>query len=92
MVIDSFQYTQMTYKQYITFKEKHKDKLIIFVSHADGKLPSGRSARSVMYDASQKVYVEGYRAFSKGRFNGPKMQIDVWPEEAEKYWGDKYQR
>ena len=45
-----------------------------------------------MYDASQKVYVEGYRAFSKGRFNGPKMQIDVWPEEAEKYWGDKYQR
>ena len=92
VVIDSFQYTQMTYKQYITFNKFSKDKLIIFVSHADGKLPSGRSARSVMYDASQKVYVEGYRAFSKGRFNGPKMQIDVWPEETEKYWGDKYQR
>lgn len=35
VVIDSFQYTQMSYKQYIVFKEKHKDKLIIFVSHAD---------------------------------------------------------
>lgn len=86
VVIDSFQYTQMNYKQYIAFKEKHKDKLIIFVSHADGKLPSGCSARSVMYDATQKVYVEGYRAFSKGRFNGPKMAIDIWPEEAFEYW------
>lgn len=86
VVIDSFQYTQMNYKQYIAFKERHKDKLIIFVSHADGKLPSGRSARSVMYDATQKVYVEGYRAFSKGRFNGPKMAIDIWPEEAFEYW------
>ena len=90
VVIDSFQYTQMNYKQYIAFKEKHKDKLIIFVSHAEGKFPSGRSARSVMYDASQKVYVEGYRAFSKGRFNGPKMQIDAWPEEAAKYWGEVF--
>lgn len=86
VVIDSFQYTQMNYKQYIAFKKRHKDKLIIFVSHADGKLPSGRSARSVMYDATQKVYVEGYRAFSKGRFNGPKMAIDIWPEEAFEYW------
>lgn len=89
VVIDSFQYTQMNYKQYIAFKERHKDKLIIFVSHADGKFPSGRSARSVMYDATQKVYVEGYRAFSKGRFNGPKMAIDIWPEEAFEYWRKK---
>lgn len=87
VVIDSFQYTQMNYKQYLAFKAKHRDKLIIFVSHADGKLPSGRSARSVMYDASQKVYVEGYRAFSKGRFNGPKMAIDIWRQEAIVYWG-----
>lgn len=89
VVIDSFQYTQITYKQYISFKERHKDKLIIFVSHADGKLPSGRSARSVMYDASQKIYVEGYRAFSKGRFIGPKKQFDIWPEEAADYWAKK---
>lgn len=90
VVIDSFQYTQMTYKQYIAFKEKHKDKLIIFVSHAEGKLPAKQCARSVMYDASQKIYVEGFRAFSKGRFMGPKKEIDIWPEEAEKYWGEKY--
>ena len=48
IVIDSFQYTQMTYKQYIQFKERHRNKLLIFISHADGQLPAGRSAKRVM--------------------------------------------
>lgn len=87
IVIDSFQYTQLTYKQYIAFKEMHRDKLIIFISHADGKVPLGRSAHSVMFDASLKVYIEGYRAFSKGRFMGPTGQFDIWPEKALEYWG-----
>ena len=71
MVIDSFQYTGMNYRQYIEFKERHRRKLLIFISHADGKLPNGRAAKSLMYDASLKIYVEGFRAFSKGRFIGP---------------------
>lgn len=89
VVIDSFQYTMMTFKQYIEFRERHKNKLLIFISHADGKLPSGRSARSVMYNADLKIYVEGYRAFSKGRYIGPKKYFDIWPEEAERYWGNR---
>ena len=88
VVIDSFQYTQMTYRQYIEFKEKHRDKLLIFISHASGRLPTGRSAKSVMFDASLKIYVEGYRAFSKGRFIGPRGHFDIWPEEARKHWGE----
>ncbi len=44
VVIDSFQYTQMSYKEYIAFKERHRNKLLIFVSHADGKRPDGRAA------------------------------------------------
>lgn len=87
IVIDSFQYTQLNYKQYIKFKEEHRDKLIIFVSHADGNYPSGRSAKSVMYDASLKIYVERYRAFSKGRFIGPKAAYDIWKEGALEQWG-----
>jgi predicted ATP-dependent serine protease len=43
-VVDSFQYTQMSYKEYIRFKEAHRDKLIIFTSHADGRNPAGRAA------------------------------------------------
>ncbi|NJM14007.1 MAG: hypothetical protein HC896_00240 [Bacteroidales bacterium] len=88
VIINSFQYTQLTYKQYISFKEKHKDKLIIFTSHADGKRPSGRSAVSVMYDASLKIWVEGYKAFSKGRYIGPTGEYTIWPEGASNYWGE----
>ena len=88
VVIDSFQYTQMTYKAYLKFKEKHPNKLLIFISHADGKNPSGRSAKSVMYDASLKVWVEGYRAVSKGRFIGKKGYYTIWDEGSRKYRGE----
>lgn len=88
IVIDSFQYAQLTYKQYIAFKELHKNKLLIFISHADGKQPSGRAARSVMYDAGLKIWIEGHRAFSRGRFIGPVGYYDIWPEMAEEYWGN----
>lgn len=45
VVIDSFQYTQMTYRQYIEFNERHRNKLMIFISHASGRLPTGRSGK-----------------------------------------------
>ena len=89
IVIDSFQYAQINYKEYLKFKEAHRDKLIIFVSHASGSLPNGRSAVSVMYDASLKIWVQGYRAFSKGRFFGPVGHFTIWDEGARKYWGNK---
>ena len=46
VVIDSFQYTQMTYRQYIEFKEQHRNKLIIFISHATGRLQINPLRRS----------------------------------------------
>lgn len=87
VIIDSFQYTQMSYRDYLAFKERFPNKLIIFISHADGKNPSGRSAKSVMYDASLKIWVEGYKAFSKGRYIGEKGEYVIWEERAQKYWG-----
>ena len=86
-VIDSFQYAQISYREYIKFKEAHRDKLVIFTSHADGRNPAGRAARSVMYDSTLKVWVEGYRAFSKGRFIGATGEFVVWDEGAAKYFG-----
>lgn len=88
-IVDSFQYTQLSYKQYIEFKRANRNKLVILVSHASGKQPMGRPAVSVMYDASLKIWVEGYRAHSKGRFIGEKGYIDVWKEKALAYWGEK---
>jgi KaiC/GvpD/RAD55 family RecA-like ATPase len=89
IVIDSFQYFQISYKNYLKFKELHKDKLLIFISHADGKYPAGRTARSVMFDSMLKIWVEGYRAFSKGRFIGELGYYNVWAERAAEYWGKK---
>lgn len=90
IIINSFQYTQLNYRQYIEFKEEFRsNKLIIFSSHADGKQPAGRAAKSVMYDADMKIWVEGYRAISKGRYIGEKGYFDVWPEKALRYWGER---
>ena len=93
VVIDSFQYIQMSYRRYIEFKKKHGNKLIILVSHADGKQAEGRAARSVMYDADLKLWVEGYTVFSKGRFTGNTGKGVIWQDGAERYWGmDKNDR
>lgn len=89
VVIDSFQYTQLSYKEYILFKEQFRNKLLIFISHASGSQPSGRPAKSVMFDATLKIWVEGYKAFSKGRFIGQTGQYTVWDDGAEKYWLSK---
>lgn len=86
-VIDSFQYTGMSYDAYRRFKAANPGKLLIFISQAKGKMPEGAAAVRVMYDASLKIYVEGFRAISKGRFMGPKGFLTVWKEGAERYWG-----
>lgn len=84
VVIDSFQYTGLDYRSYLTFKTAHTNKLLIFISHADGRNPSGRAAKSVMYDAALKIWVEGYRAFSKGRFIGENGGVyTIWEEGAQ---------
>ena len=87
VVIDSLQYMMMSYKDYIEFKSQFPDKLIIFISHADGKNPAGRSAKSVKFDAGLKIWVENYRAFSHGRYIGEKGHYDIWPEKALVLWG-----
>lgn len=81
VIIDSFQYTGLDYRSYLALKQTLASKLLILISHADGKLPSGRAAKSVMYDASLKIWVEGYRAYSKGRFIGENGGVyTIWEE------------
>ena len=90
VIIDSFQYSGLNYTTYRELKEMFRNKLLIFISHADGKLPSGRPAKAVMYDAGVKIYVEGYRAYCKGRYIvKPNAYYTIWEEGAKEYWGDK---
>lgn len=88
VVLDSFQFMGLTYKDFRAFCEKHKNKMLIFVSRTRGRQPEGRAAISAMYDASCKIWVEGYKAFSKGRFVGTTGEMTIWDEGANKYWSD----
>lgn len=85
VVIDSLQYTGLNYEAYKQLVQKHRNKLFIFVSHADGKEPKGNTAKSIRYDASVKVRIEGYRAFAMSRYGGG-APFTVWEKGAEYYW------
>lgn len=88
IVIDSFQYTDLSFPEYLRLIEENPDKLFIFTSHADGKQPSGRTAKRVMFDASLKIWVEGFRAISKGRYIGTQGFYDIWPEGSQMHWSN----
>ena len=83
--IDSLQYTRMSYSDYIKFKEEFPDKLFIYISHAEGKLPAGNVAKKVQYDANIFIRVEGYRAFPVGRYGGGDSYT-IWEQGANDYW------
>ena len=89
VVIDSFQYMGMSYKDYLKFKQALPNKMLVFVSHADGKQPSGRAAKAVKYDAMEKIWVEGHVAFTNGRFIGSTGQAVIWKQGAWNYWSKK---
>ncbi|MCL2291197.1 MAG: AAA family ATPase [Bacteroidetes bacterium] len=90
VVIDSFQYSGLSYPAYRQFKDKHPNKLLIFISHAEGSRPAGRSAKSVLYDASQKIWIEGFKAISNGRSIGANGgTYTIWEDSAMVFHGCK---
>ena len=85
VIIDSFQYSGLNYKTYKEFKERHPKKLFIFISHAEGLHPAGRSARKVEYDADVKIMVSCFKAWCKSRFmERPGEPYVIWEEGAAK--------
>ncbi len=88
IAIDSIQYTGMNYDAYRALRKQFPKKLFILISHAEGKEPAGRVAKSIRFDAFVKIWVEGYTAFPTSRYGGG-QPYTVWEEGAEKYWGEK---
>ena len=89
VVIDSLQYAG--FKSVIELRKfcaAHRGKLLIFISQASGKLPAKNIGIDLMYAATQKIFVSGYLAVSKGRFFGSKKYFPVWSEMAAKTWGN----
>lgn len=91
VVIDSLQYAGINYQQYKNLKETFPRKAFLFISHATGKLPTGKTATDIRYDAGIKVRVEGYIAFVTSRYGGVQNFI-IWEDGAKKYWGNKYKK
>ncbi|PQL95188.1 ATP-binding protein [Apibacter adventoris] len=87
VVIDSIQYARLNYPKYQDFVERYPNKLFIFTSQAKGMNPIGRTAEQIMFDADLKIWVEGHKAFSKGRYIGSTGDYVIWNEGVEKYWG-----
>jgi hypothetical protein len=95
IVVDSVQYWNITYDQYKALKEMFKKKSFIFLSHASGKLPDGRTADKIRYDAGIKVRVEGYIAFPISRYGGNKPYLIYEGNETEGaryYWGKNFNK
>lgn len=91
IVIDSLQYADLSYKDYKYLKRLFPSKLFIFVSHAEGKLPDGRIANKVRYDAHCKIRVEGYRAYVNSRYSETSEEnyLTIWQDGADRFWGNK---
>ena len=84
--IDSWQYTGLNYSEYKKLRAEFRHKLFILVSHAEGKNPEGRTAKSIRYDSFVKVWVEGYKAFPASRYGGNEPYT-IWDYGALDYWG-----
>lgn len=84
--IDSVQYTGLNYKQYIALIEQFRNKLFVFISHADGKHPQGRVAKSIRYDAMVKMFVDGYRVPSPESRYGGGQPFTIWQDGAARCW------
>ena len=87
IILDTVQYSGMNYKQYQLLVDRFRNKLFILLSHAEGKHPAGRVAKSIRYDASAKINIEGYKAFVTSRYGGNGEPYVIWEKGANEYWG-----
>ncbi len=88
IIIDSLQYMFMDKRQFADFDKQYgSTHLIIWNSHANGRHPIGALAEAVMFHADQKVYVHGFKAYSKSRTSRGKVTAPytIWHEGADNF-------
>lgn len=69
--IDSVQYLEMNVRQYKALVSAFPNKAFVFVSHAKGKLPDGKTADKIRYDCGIKIRVDRDIALVKhSRYGG----------------------
>lgn len=89
IVIDSIQRWDLKKADVIKLKRISKSLLVIVVSHVkENGHPDGMVATEILRDASMKIWVEGFRAISRGRLFGKIGYYTVWPEGANEYYAN----
>lgn len=90
IVTDSVQYSGLNKDTAKALVDEFPRKLFIFISHADGKNPAGRTANAIRFHAGVKLYVEGYRIPQPvSRYKeGYCEPFTIWEEGAARYWGE----
>lgn len=92
-VIDSLQYSQMSFKQYADLIKEFPNVLFIINCHADGKEPEGKVGKKIRYDAMVKIHVVGYVAFVRSRYiRGVSKPIVIYQEGAEGYYAGELEQ
>jgi len=91
VITDSVQYLGLSFIQYKELKKLFPRKIWIFISHAKGKIPDGKTADKIRYDAGLKIRVEGKIAFIESRYGGTKNFV-IWEDGAKKYWGKDFKK
>jgi hypothetical protein len=90
VIIDSLDVSEFsTQKQIVDLINKHKNKLFIFTGWATGKMPAKKLSNAILFLANQKIFIEGFRAFNRGRSYGTNDYYTIWHEGANKYWNFK---
>ncbi|AYD48226.1 hypothetical protein D6B99_11820 [Arachidicoccus soli] len=88
IIIDSLQYWDIDYRKYKRLKEAFPRKSFIFISHAEGKRPSGKTGINIYYDATVKVFVSHYVAHIISR-GGRISNYVIWEAGALQHFGKK---
>lgn len=89
IVVDSLQYLGISYTDYKHLKERYPSKSWIFISHAKGNYPAGKTADKIRYDAGVKIRVQGKVAFPASRYGGNQPFV-IWEEGAKQFFGRKF--
>lgn len=92
-VFDSVQASNFTKEEIeklrAEFVLSKKKKIFLYISWAQGKMPSGAPAIAAMYMSNIKVFVKDFIAFPRSRFNNGNKNYIIWEEGAKKRWGAK---
>lgn len=93
IVIDSVQYLPINKVQYQAFKARFPGKTFYFISHSEGKSPSGSLAKYIEYDVDVKIFVKGYVAFIRSRLkDGLPKPFVIWEDGAKKFYGKDFKK